>query len=219
MAIPAEYLAPKPRLRGWLHAAAAPVALAGTVVLWRSSAAGAGRLSALIFGLALVGLYTTSATYHVPPWSARVKELLGRCDGAMIQITIVGTFTPIAFHALDGAWRTWSLVIGWAVALAAVAVVASPYRGPRWLNTASYIAVGWLTVVPLVKIVTALPWEGSGLIILGGVLYTIGAVVYGTRRPNPFPRWFGFHEIFHIFVVAASCAHYVAIWRYVLPIG
>jgi hemolysin III len=210
----------KPRLRGWLHAAAVPVALLGTFVLWRTAqGAGVPHGPALVFGLCLVGLYATSATYHVPRWSARVRGVLCRCDGVMIQLAIAGTFTPVAFHALSGTWRSVSLVSAWGLAITGAAVAASPVSAPRWAGTIGYVAVGWLSVVPFVRIVQALPWQGSGLIFLGGVLYTAGAVVYATRRPDPFPHWFGFHEVFHVLVVAASTVHYLAIWRYVLPAG
>jgi hemolysin III len=197
-----------------------PIALIGAIVLWRSATfVGVPALPVLVFGACTVGLYAVSSLYHVPPWSARVKRILSRFDGAMIQLMIAGTFTPVAFHALSGHWRTWSLVVAWIVAITGAVIAASPIEAPRWLGTIGYIAVGWLAVVPFVRIISALPWQGSSLIALGGVLYTIGALVYAFRWPNPFPRWFGFHEIFHVFVVAASTAHYLAIWRYVLPTG
>jgi hemolysin III len=145
----------------------------------------------------------------------------------MIQLFIMATFTPIAFHTLSGSWRTWSLIIAWLVGIVGAVLVAAPlpaFRwlpGPRnasrWVPALGYLMVGWLLVVPLTKIIDALPWEGSALIVLGGVLYTIGAFIYAKRWPDPFPRWFGFHEIFHLLVIVGSTAHYVAVWRYVLP--
>ena len=208
----------RPVLRGWFHALATPLALAGAVLLWRSTAPDiAARLSALVFGTGLVGLYAVSSAYHLGRWSGRVRHILSRCDVAMIQLFIAATFTPIAFHALEGGWRQWSLVIAWMIALIGSGIAVSPLRAPRWVGTAGYLAVGWLTVVPFTRMLNALPWAGSGLIILGGLLYTIGGVVYVRRRPDPFPAWFGYHEIFHLLVIAASTAHYLAIWRYVLP--
>lgn len=207
-----------PIMRGWLHGLMTPLALVGLGVLWRSASDEAfARASVAVFGASMIALYGTSALYHLPRrWSARARRVLSRCDGAMIQLFIAGTFTPIAFHALHGGWRLYSIVVAWIVALTGATVAASPIRAPRWLGTLGYVAVGWLTVVPFTKIITALPWEGSGLIVLGGVLYTAGAVVYGRRRPDPYPAWFGYHEVFHLFVVAGSAAHYLAIWRYVL---
>jgi hemolysin III len=210
----------RPLLRGWIHAGAVPFALLGTVVLVvEAEMGGLPRLPALVFGLCLVGLYVTSSLYHVPRWSARAKYILSRFDLAMIQLAIVGTFTPVAFHVLHGAWRAWSLVVAWVLAGGGVVFAALPVRPPRWVGPASYVAIGWLSAVPFVRIVQALPWQGSSLIVLGGVLYTLGAIVYAARWPDPFPRWFGYHEVFHLFVVAASTAHYVAIWRYVLPVS
>lgn len=210
----------RPRLRGWIHASAVPFALAATLTLWRSAQIwGVPRLPAVTFGVCFVALYTASSVYHVPNWSRPVKRILGRCDVAMIPLAIAGTFTPIAFHALSGGWRSISLIVAWAIALTGSAIGASPIEAPRWVGTAGYVAGGWLTVVPFAKIMQALPWQGTGLIALGGLLYTVGGVIYAFQRPDPFPRWFGYHEVFHLLVVAASTAHYLAIWRYVLPIA
>lgn len=210
----------RPLLRGWLHAAMAPVAVLGTAVLWQAAdVSPAKRLSVAVFGIALTGLYTTSSLYHVGRWSARARYVLSRCDVVMIQLFIAATFTPLALHALDGAWRIWSLVGAWAVALVGAGIAASPLRAPRWVGTLGFIAVGWLGVVPFTRIALALPAEGTGLIIAGGMLYTLGAVVYARQRPDPMPTWFGYHEVFHLLVVAASVCHYLAIWRYVLPIS
>jgi hemolysin III len=204
-------------LRGWLHGMMIPLAVAGVWVLWNSvTASMPHRMSVAVFGVCLVGLYGMSALYHLPPWSLKVRRILSRCDGAMIQLYIAGTFTPIAFHALQGHWRLWSLVVAWAIALVGAVIAASPIQAPRWLGTLGYVAFGWLLVVPFVKIIGALPWEGSSLIALGGVLYTLGAVVFARKHPDPLPDWFGYHEVFHLFVVAGSTAHYLAIWRYVV---
>ena len=210
----------RPALRGVLHAATLPVAVAALGLLWTSTGPTFGsRLSVAVFGVSLMALYAVSSSYHLGRFPASVRRQLARLDGAVIQLFIAGTFTPIAFHALDGAWRTWSLLIAWIVALVGAGIAASPVTAPRWVGTAGYIAVGWMTVVPFSKIVMALPWEAAGLIVLGGVLYTLGGVVYALKRPDPFPRLFGYHEVFHLLVVAASTAHYVAIWRYVLPLS
>ena len=210
----------RPRLRGLIHAAAVPVAIVAGLLLWDTADGSLPyRLPVLVFVLTLVGLYTVSSTYHLGPWNDRVRALLARFDGAMIQLFIAGTFTPVAFYTLDGSWRQWSLVAAWAVAGVGAAIAVSPLTAPRWLGTAGYVAVGWLAVVPMTQIMLALPWEGIGLIALGGVLYTLGAVVYAKRWPDPLPSFLGYHEVFHLFVVAASVAHYLAIWRYVLPHG
>lgn len=217
---PGEAREMRPALRGVVHAAILPVAVAAVGLLWSATRPSLGsRLSVAVFGVSLMALYAVSSSYHLGRFPASVRRFLGRLDVAVIQLFIAGTFTPIAFHALDGAWRTWSLLVAWVVALTGAAIAASPVKAPRWVGTAGYIAVGWMTVVPFAKIVNALPWEGAGLIVLGGLLYTIGGIVYAIRRPDPFPQFFGYHELFHVLVVAASTAHYIAIWRYVLPMN
>lgn len=208
----------KPALRGWIHAAATPVAALGAAWLVTVTVDSvAARAAVAVFGVSLVGLYAISALYHVPRWPARARYIMSRLDVAMIPLFIAGTFTPMAFFSLTGGWRTWGLVIAWGVALASSGVAASRLRAPRWMSAAGYLALGWLAVLPITQLVEALPWEGIGLIVLGGALYTLGATVYVRRRPDPRPDVFGFHEVFHLLVVAASLCHYVAIWRYVLP--
>lgn len=211
----AEYVASRPRLRGMLHLAMAPVAAVMAVALF-FEASGPGRITGGIFGLLLVGLYSVSGTYHVPAWTGRVRMMWGRADTAMIVLFIAGTFTPIAFHTLDGPWRLWSLVVAWVVAVAGAAIAVSPLTAPRWVRTFGYLAMGWLFVVPMFKIALALPVAGTVLIVLGGLFYTVGGVVYAIGRPDPAPAWFGYHEIFHLLVIAASVCHYVAILRYVV---
>jgi hemolysin III len=125
----------------------------------------------------------------------------------------------VAFFSLSGPWRPWSLLLAWTVAIASSAIAVSPLRAPRWVGAAGYIAVGWLCTLPMAQFVQALPWEGVGLFALGGVLYTVGAGVYALRRPDPLPRVLGYHEVFHLLVLAGSLCHFVAIWQYVLPVS
>ena len=212
----AAYVASRPRLRGVLHLVMAPIAAVMAVALVADADTAAGRVTGGIFGVLLVGLYAVSGSYHVPAWTGRVRMLWSRVDTAMIVLFIAGTFTPIAFHALDGAWRLWSLVVAWAIALAGAGLALSPVTAPRWLRASGYLAMGWLMVVPMFKIAQALPVAGVVLIVIGGLLYTLGGVVYAAKRPDPAPEWFGFHEVFHLLVIAASVCHYVAIARYVV---
>lgn len=210
----------RPALRGVIHAAVLPVAVAALGLLWTSTSPSPGsRASVAVFGISLMALYGVSSSYHLGRFSASVRRMLARLDVAIIQLFMAGTFTPIAFHSLSGAWRTWSLLIAWVVAVVGAVIAASPVTAPRWVGTAGYLAVGWMTVVPFARIFSALPWEGASLIMLGGVLYTVGGIVYARKRPDPFPRFFGYHELFHVLVVAGSTAHYLAIWRYILPSG
>lgn len=210
----------RPLLRGWIHASMVPLAALGGLVLWRNAnPTPSARASVAVFAVSLVGLYTVSSLYHVPRWPARVRRVLNRCDVCMIQVFIAGTFTPIAVHALEGAWRTASLTVAWSVVAAGIALAISPLSAPRWLSTLGFIAFGWLGVLPMTKLIGSLGWQGTSLIALGGLLYTLGAIVYARRWPDPWPSVFGFHEVFHVLVVAGATAHYLAIWRYVLPLA
>jgi hemolysin III len=209
----------RPRLRGWIHGAAVPAAVLVAVLLWRTASPGFARTSVAVFGLGLIGLYGVSSVYHVPRWPARVKAWLARLDVAMIQLFIAATFTPVAVHTLTGAWRTWSLAVAWAIAGIGAIVAISPAKGPRWLTVAAYASFGSLAAIPLVRIVDVLPTTGVALIVLGGLVYILGGVVYARQGPNPWPRWFGFHEVFHVLVVVGGAMHVVAIWRYALPLG
>lgn len=210
---------PRPRLRGWIHGAAVPAAAVTAALLWRAASPGLPRVSIAVFGIGLVALYLVSSVYHVPPWPEQVRRWLGRVDTAMIQLFIAASFTPFAVHALGGAWRTWSLVIAWGIAILGAGVAISPLRGPRWLSVAAYSSFGSLAAIPMIRVSSALSAPGLALIIAGGVLYIVGGVVYARQGPNPAPAWFGFHEVFHVLVVAASGLHVVALWRYALPLA
>lgn len=218
-AVPIAPRAPRPRLRGWIHSATAPVAAVVAIELFRAAAPGLPRLSVAVFGIALIGLFTTSGLYHAPSWPARVARRLARADVAMIQLFIAASFTPVAVHTLSGAWRTWSLVVAWTVAIIGAIVAASPLTGPRWLTVAAYASFGALGAIPLLRIAEVLPLPGVLLVIAGGTVYLIGGVIYARRRPDPWPRWFGFHEVFHALVVIGGTAHVIAIWRYALPLA
>jgi hemolysin III len=209
----------RPRLRGWIHGAAVPVAVLVAVLLWRTASPGLARTSVAVFGIGLIGLFGVSSVYHVPRWPVRVKAWLARVDVAMIQLFIAATFTPVAVHTLSGAWRTWSLAVAWAIAGVGAIVAASPLTGPRWLTVAAYASFGSLAAIPLLRIVDVLPPTGVALIVLGGLVYILGGVVYARQGPDPWPAWFGFHEVFHVLVVAGGALHVAAIWRYALPLA
>jgi hemolysin III len=209
----------RPRLRGWIHATATPVALVVAVLLWRQAAPGLPRVSTGVFGVFLVMLFATSGLYHVPRWPARVRWLLSRADVAMIQLFIAASFTPLAVHTLSGAWRTWSLVVAWVLGVGGAVIAASPLRGPRWLSVGAYIAFGSLAAVPLPRIMSTLPLPGLALVLASAGLYLAGAVVYLRKRPDPSPAWFGFHEVFHLLVVAAGATYVIAVWGFALPLA
>ena len=201
----------KPRLRGWLHAGAAPLALAAGIVLVALAPTPLGRLGGAVFLAASVLLFGTSGIYHRGTWGPRADGILRRLDHANIYVFIAATYTPLALLLLSGRSRVLLLSLVWAAAVGGLVFRLVWLTAPRWLYTALYIVMGW----------AALGWLGAFyanggpavfiLILAGGLCYTLGAVVYGRRRPNPSPAWFGFHEIFHAGTVAGFVSHYVAI--------
>lgn len=209
---------PKPLLRGWLHAVAAAGSAVVTALLMAQTRHDLVRLATvLVFGLSMVELYAVSAIYHIGQWRGRWREGLRALDHASIFVLIAGTYTPIAVNVLSGSLRIAVLGVVWSLAVAGVATSLLALRLPRWVYTSLYVAMGWVAIVPFLALTRLLPWQPLALLVLGGVLYTAGAIVYALRRPNPFPRVFGFHEVFHSFVIAGSASFASVIWLWVLP--
>lgn len=200
----------KPRLRGWLHLGMAPLALAASVVLIVLAPTTRGRIGALVFGISAVLLFTTSAVYHRGRWSPRVQAVLKRWDHSNIFLIIAGTYTPFALTLLPPDQARTLLIIVWSGALVGVAFRILWVGAPRWLYVPVYVALGWVAVFYFGPMLQHGGVAVVALIAAGGLLYTLGAVVYGLKRPDPSPRWFGFHEVFHTFTVLAFVAHYVA---------
>ncbi|HZB34398.1 MAG TPA: hemolysin III family protein [Streptosporangiaceae bacterium] len=201
----------RPKLRGWLHVGAFPAALIAGLVLVALGPTLTARLAAAIYALTSVLLFGVSALYHRGQWSERAVGWLRRFDHANIYLVIAGTYTPIAMLALQGNLRVVVLTVIWTGAAAGVAFRVLWSGAPRWLYTALYIGLGWVAAGFLPQLL-----EGAGvaalvLVCVGGLLYSAGGLVYGLRRPDPSPRWFGFHEVFHAFTIAAYVAQYVAI--------
>lgn len=211
------HLAPKPHLRGWVHtvAAVAATALCPILVVFSPGARG----SAAIFGGAVIGLFGISALYHRFRWGPRAHATLRRLDHSMIFVVIAATYTPIAVAALPGAPGSLVLTVVWTGAVIGVLTQLFWPAAPRPLIVSLYITVGWAALLVIDDLWHALGVAGFVLLIVGGVLHTIGAVIYATRRPDPWPRWFGFHEIFHVMVVAAMATHYVVVATVALPLA
>ncbi len=208
----------KPLLRGWFHAVAAVGAVVLTVLLcWQSRGDMPRLISMLVFGLSLLELYTVSATYHIGRWPERTRRVLRSFDHANIFVLIAGTYTPLCFNILDGWLRITILSIIWFLAVLGVAFSVLTLRMPRRVVASLYIGMGWVVVLALPAFLAVLPWSAVATLVLGGLLYTIGAVIYARRWPNPFPRILGFHEIFHLFVIAGSVAFAAGIWIWALP--
>lgn len=208
----------KPRLRGWLHAGTAPLALAAGIVLIALSPNTVTRVGSAVFAFSALLLFTVSAVYHRGTWSPRIHRFLKRFDHSNIFVLIAGTCTPFALLLLEGSDRIVMLAITWGGALAGVGMQLFWPSAPRWLSAPIYIALGWAPVFFVHDFYTGAMSYGDALgtavivlVIVGGGLYTLGGVVYGTKRPNPVPSWFGFHEVFHSFTVLAFVSHYVGI--------
>jgi hemolysin III len=201
----------KPRLRGWLHAGAAPLSLAAGVVLIALSPNASTRLGSTVFATSALVLFTVSAIYHRGSWSPRVWAWLRRFDHANIFLLIAGSYTPFTLLFLEGRDRTVLLTVVWTGALLGVLFRLIWPHAPRWLYTPVYIALGYAAVFFLGDFVHSAGTAVLTLMLVGGGLYTLGGVVYGFRRPNPSPRWFGFHEVFHSLTVAAFVTHYVGV--------
>jgi len=172
-----------------------------------------------IYGASLVLLYSASTIYHWLSLPPRGEDFLKRFDHVAIFVLIAGTYTPICLITLRGGWGYSILGIVWAMALAGAVLKVWSSHLPRWPSTALYIGMGWLAVVAAVPLVRNLSAAGLTWLVAGGVLYTVGGVVYATKRPDPLEGMFGFHEIFHLLVLGGSVSHFVFIARYVLPVA
>jgi hemolysin III len=207
---------PKPRLRGVVHQWSFFVALAGALVLLLVAPTAQARLAGAVYAFGLCALLGASALYHRGAWSPPIRLWLQRLDHSMIFVLIAGTYTPIALLALDGALAVAVFVVVWAGALAGITFSVVWIDAPKWLAALVYVVLGWVLVVALPATFNALGPVGFGLIVGGGVLYTLGAIVYARRRPDPVPDVFGYHEVFHVFVVCAAALHYAAIVGFVI---
>ena len=201
----------KPKLRGWLHAGMFPVAVAAGIVLVALAGSGKGRIATAIFATTAALLFGASALLPRGTCSPRVDQALRRLDHSSIYLIIAGTYTPFAVLALPPGKGRVLLWIVWVGALAGVAFRVLWVGAPRWLYTPVYVALGWVAIFYLPDLLGGAGVAVVVLIAVGGVLYSLGAVVYGLKRPNPSPPWFGFHEVFHTLTIAAFIVHYVAV--------
>ena len=205
-----------PRLRGVTHLYAFYCATVAAALLVVLAPGGVARGASAVYGLGLCALFGGSALYHRWRWNPRWRPVLQRIDHSTIFVFIAASYTPVCLLVLSGTVRWVVLVTVWTGALAGVALSVAWITAPRVLASACYVALGWVAVIASPQLVSALPLVPLVLIISGGVLYTVGAVVFSFQRPNPWPRVFGFHEIFHAFVVLAATAHFVALAGWVV---
>jgi hemolysin III len=206
-----------PRLRGVFHQYAFFAALAAGVVLAALADGYRERIAVWIYVAALAAMFGASALYHRVPWrSAAARLRARRLDHAMIFVFIAGTYTPFALLAFEGTASVVVLLTVWAGAAFGTALELAWIEGPRWLTAIAYLAVGWVGVIAVPQLFPALGVAPAVLLIVGGALYSVGALSYATTWPNPFPSTFGFHEVFHVLVVVAAAAQFVAVSLVVL---
>lgn len=203
---------------GLTHLGGALLALVGLGVLV-ARASGEGRWDQLVacgvFGCSLVALYGASSLYHLLPVSPAAVARLRRWDHVTIFLLIAGTYTPICVLALEGRWSTGLLALVWGLALCGVVLKVFWMDAPRWVSVGLYLAMGWLAVIAAPEILRSIPSGGIAWILVGGLFYSVGAVIYGLKWPDLVPGAFGFHELWHLFVLAGSACHFWAVWRYI----
>ncbi len=208
----------KPLLRGYLHAAAAVFAFIGTIfLLLRTEGDVPKQLSLLIYGVSSILLFGWSAFYHIGTWSVTRRAFMRRIDHANIFVLIAGTYTPIVFNVMIGNWRIAILTIIWVLAVVGVATAAPAVHLPRWITAALYVVMGWVVIAALPELVARVGVRGMFLLLLAGILYTLGAVAYALRKPTLWSRIFSFHEVFHLATILANGAFFTFMVIYVIP--
>lgn len=204
----------RPRMRGWLHACAFPISVAAGATLVAVTAPTVGTRAAVstaVYAVTVSLLFGTSALYHRITWQPRARAIMKRLDHSMIFVFIAGTYTPFSVLVLRHTTGTVVLAVVWGGAFAGAALKMARPGGSRWVSVPIYLALGWVAVFVLPALLHAGVVTLS-LILTGGAVYTVGAVVYATRRPDPRPEVFGYHEVFHLCTVVAALCHYVAVW-------
>ena len=214
------FAAVKPKLRGVTHEWAFFLSLGFGAALIILAEGAEATLAVAIYAVSLSALFGTSALYHRVDWTRpNARRWMRRLDHSMIFFLIAGTYTPFALLVLNGTLSTAILVVVWAGAVAGAIVEMVWIDHPKWASALIYLALGWVAVATFPELWSALGVAGSLLVVAGGLLYTAGAVIYAVQRPNPNPAIFGYHEIFHLLVIAAAIAHFSAVAFFALPQG
>jgi hemolysin III len=200
--------AARPRLRGVSHLIAFGLSAVAGGFLIAGASGVIGRLAAAVFGTTVATMFGASALYHRVRWGTAAKRWMRRVDHAGIYLLIGGSYTPFALFALDGAWQIGVLAAAWAGVALGIALRFAWVDAPGWLSATIALSLGWISIVALPEAFGGLGLGAFGLLLAGGLLYSLGGLVYALRRPNPFPATFGFHEVFHALVVVAVACHY-----------
>jgi len=209
----------KPRLRGVFHQYAFFVSLGSGALLVLLATTARASVAAAIYAASVSALFGVSALYHRVTWTGPARRRMRRLDHAMIFLLIAGTYTPVGLLVLKGSLATVVLAVVWGGAVAGIVLELAWTRAPRWLGGTVYLALGWVAVVAMPQLFARLGMAGGLLIVVGGLIYSAGAAVYGLRRPDPVPAVFGYHEVFHLLVIAGVVAHFLAISLFALPPG
>jgi len=208
----------KPRLRGVFHEIGFYAALGLAVPLALTAEPGRARLSAIVFSSCLAGCFGASALYHRPTWRPNVRSWLARLDHAGVYLLIAGTYTPVALCVFSRDWAVPVLAVVWSGVVIAILLKLIWVGVPKRVSAVIGIGLGWVGAVAFSQLLK-LPWPGLLLLLLGGIAYTVGAVTYARKRPDPVPHVFGYHELFHVLTLVAAGCQYAAIAFYVLPRG
>ena len=215
----AEVIAVKPRMRGLSHYYAFFISLATGSLLVATAPRGLATWTAIVYALSVSALLGASSLLHRGSWTPGQARILTKLDHTCIYLLIAGTYTPISLIAMSGVIRVLVFSVVWLGAFVGIALEWVWYRPPRGWVTTNYIVVGWVAVIALPQLWTSLGVAGFLLVLLGGVSYTVGAVIHAAQRPDPWPEVFGYHELFHVFVLVALVLHFAAIAFVVLPKG
>ena len=195
------------------------VSLVGGTLLVVLATTTRASVAAAIYAASVSALFGVSALYHRVTWTTPARRRMRRLDHAMIFLLIAGTYTPVGLLVLQGTLATVVLAVVWGGAVAGIVLELAWTGAPRWLGGAVYLALGWVAVVAMPQLFARLGVAGGLLIVAGGLLYTAGAAIYSLRRPDPVPAVFGYHEVFHLLVIAGVAAHFLAISMFALPPG
>lgn len=206
-------------ISGFTHLFGAIVSLVGLILLILKKLTATNNsplalFAVVVFGLSLIFLYTASTVYHLVCSKEKIILFLRKLDHSMIFVLIAGTYTPICLIALEGLWRWGLFIVIWSVAIVGIILKLTWFECPRWLYTFVYIAMGWLAIFAISPLSKALPQSGIALLIGGGIVYTLGGLIYAFKWPKLNLKYWGFHEIFHLFVLGGSFFHYMLVIRY-----
>ena len=205
-------------VNGLTHLGGALAAAAGLIMLVYLAWGDAAKIAALsLYGFTLILMFAASAAYHMVQAGPKVLLFLRKLDHSAIYLLIAGTYTPICLYYFTGFWRTGMLAIIWTLALIGITVKLFVINAPRWVNAGIYLLMGWLCLVAVREIISAMPAGALVWLVLGGLFFTVGAVIYVLKRPDPLPGVFGFHGLWHVFVILGAFSHFALMAIYVAP--